>query len=86
MSLDRLKLREELIKIFSAYARDPTSMDMKKAARRLHEEHGDSHRDVDRNMSLAIRLLPNIGWEVLEPKPTPKDAEELVFALATRKA
>lgn len=86
MEIDRHKLRDELIRIFSAYAKDPTNAEMKKAAKRLHQEHGDSHRKVDRNMSLALRLLPNIGWEVLEPKPTKEDATELVFALAARKA
>ncbi|MCD6496672.1 MAG: hypothetical protein J7K54_05355 [Candidatus Aenigmarchaeota archaeon] len=86
MAINREKLRKELISALSAYAKDPADADMKKAARRLHQEYGDSHRLVDRYMSLAIRLLPNIGWEAIEPKPSSKDAERLVFALATRKA
>jgi hypothetical protein len=84
--LDRLKLRQELINVFSAYVKNPTDVEMKKAARKLHQEYGNTMPNVDRNMSLAIRLLPNIGWETIAPKPETDDIERLVFSLATRKA
>ena len=84
--LDRLRLRQELINVFSAYVKDPTDVEMKKAARHLHEEYGNNMPNVDRIMSLAIRLLPNIGYEPITPKPERSDVENLVFALAVRKA
>jgi hypothetical protein len=84
--IDRLKLRQELIGVFSAYVKDRTDVEMKKTARRMHQKYGDNVKNVDRNMSLAIRLLPNIGWEAIIPKPETTDIENLVFSLATRKA
>jgi hypothetical protein len=84
--LDRLKLREELIKVYSEYVKDPTDPEMKKAARRLHEKYGNVGHLVDRNMMIAVSLLANIGWETITPKPAREAAEELVFNLATRKA
>ncbi len=86
MSLDRNALRQELINVFSAYVKNSADMEMKRTARRLHQEHGNSMQNVDRYMSLAIRLLPNIGWETIMPKPAAEDVKELVFYLATRKA
>ncbi len=86
MTLNRLKLRNELISVFSSYAKDPTDAHMKKTARRLHEQYGNVGHVVDKFMMLAVNLLPNIGWEVIEPKLTREQAEKLVFNLATRKA
>ena len=86
MALDRQKLRRELIRVYSAYARDPTDAEMKKTARRLHQEYGDSGRFVDRSMALAVSLLANIGWETVQPKPAREEVEKLVFNLAVRKA
>ncbi len=84
--LDRNKLRKELINVFSAYAKDPTDPDMKKAAKRLHQEYGNVGHLVDRNMMIAVSLLANIGWETITPKPARETAEDLVFLLAARKA
>ncbi len=86
MQLDRTALRQELINVFSAYVKDQADMGVKRTARKLHQEHGNSMPNVDRYMSLAIRLLPNIGWETIVPKPSAEDAKELVLYLATRKA
>jgi hypothetical protein len=86
MPLDRLKLRNELIRVFSAYAKDPTDPHMKKTARKLHQEYGNVGHLVDRYIMVAVSLLANIGWEPIQPKPTREDAEKLVFALAARKA
>jgi hypothetical protein len=86
MPLDRDRLRNELIHVFSAYARDPTDPHMKKAARKLHEQYGNVGHVVDRYMMIGVSLLANIGWEPIQPKPRREEAEKLVFALATRKA
>ena len=84
--LDREKLRKELIAVYSAYAKDPTDAEMKKAARKLHQEHGDSGNEVDRYMAVAVSFIANIGWEAVQPKPARGEVENLVLSLATRKA
>ena len=82
----RDELRRELIELFSAYAKDPTDYSMKKRARSLHTECGNSGREVDNVMRHAISLLVNIGWDFPEPpKPTREEAENIVYALAARK-
>jgi hypothetical protein len=84
---DRDKLREDLIRIYSEYAKDPTDAHMKRRARSLHTECGNAGTQVDKVMRLAVSMLVNIGWDMPEPpKPSREDAEKLVFALATRKS
>ncbi len=84
--LDRNKLRQELIAVYSAYVKEPTDMHAKKTARKLHQEYGNAGQSVDKYMMIAVSLLANIGWETIQPKPTAEQAEKLVFALATQKA
>ncbi len=40
--MDRDKLRKELIEVYSAYMKDPADAEMKRQARRLHQECGNS--------------------------------------------
>ncbi len=83
---ERDDLRQRLIEMFSAYAKDPTDYEMKKRARIMHTECGNSGLVVDNVMRHAISLLVNIGWDLPEPpKPTKEEAEKLVYALAARK-
>ena len=85
--LDREELRKEMIEIFSAYLRDPTDVNMKKRARKLHTVYGNSGKGVDKYMRAAVSLLVNIGWDLpAPPKPSREAVEELVFSLAARKA
>jgi len=85
--MDRDKLRKELIEVYSAYMKDPADAEMKRQARRLHQECGNSGKMVDRYMRLAIHLLVDIGWDLpAPPKPTREGVEQLVVALAARKA
>ncbi len=82
---DHEKLRQELINVYSAYMKDSTDGEMKKAARKLHQEHGDSCKQADGYMAAAVSFLANIGWEAIQPKPSRSEVEELVLSLATRK-
>ena len=60
---------------------------MKRQARRLHQQYGNTGSVVDRYMRLAIHLLVDIGWDLPEPpKPARQGVEQLVVALAARKA
>jgi len=84
---DRDKLRRELIEIYSAYIKNPTDIQMKKRARMLHTAYGSAGPKVDKFMRRAISLLVDIGWDLPEPpKPSKEAVEQLVFALASRKA
>ena len=85
--IDRDQLRKDLIEIFSSYVKDPADFQMKRKARRLHTTFGNAGDLVDKGMRHAINRLVDIGWDLpAPPKPARKEAEEIIFALASRKS
>jgi hypothetical protein len=84
--LDRESLRRELIRVLSQYVKDPTDALMKRRARELHMQYGNSGPVIDRHMRKAVFMLVDIGFDLpAPPKPAARDVKELVFALATKK-
>ncbi|MBI2580037.1 MAG: hypothetical protein HYW27_03990 [Candidatus Aenigmarchaeota archaeon] len=62
-ALNTERLREELIKIYESYSRNPEDETAKTKARKIYSSFMNAMPLLDENMRHAVNLLVAIGWQ-----------------------
>lgn len=80
-SLNHKKLKEELIKIYTEYIKNPEDKKIIIKAEKIYNKYWDADAVFDENTGKTIRRLVDIAYNTGLPKPSKEEIKEIIEKL-----